>query len=242
MLLGLSISPVVSGVIATLSSLLAVFLGLNEKLLDPLKSLRIGAFGLFAVVGILIGLYMRANDPFTPTLLEKKNEYVALGYSEAEARNFITGAILADTGKARREANVLYSSSVDISSCDVLYYASADQPVEELVNTFKEAGGTWEELADAYQADFSSNIVGKALIAMRDSFCGLTEAKEVKMINLEEISKLNEGSTLEQIETVLVSDASGENWKSIVDHVREQLPLADRKKVYLTTIKVLSHD
>lgn len=242
MLLGLSISPVVSGVIATLSSLLAVLLGLNEKFLDPMKSLRIGAFGLFAVAGILGGMYIRANSPFTPSLLDKKNEYVALGYEEVEARSFITGFIQSDTGKARREANVLYSSSVDIGACDVLVYANADQSVVEIVNTFSKAGGTWEELAVTFKTDLPEEIVGISLITVRDCFCGLTSSKEVIMTNLPEIRKLNDSNTLDQIESVLSSDASGDNWKAIVTKINERIPVINRKDVYLSVIKVLSHE
>jgi hypothetical protein len=240
LLLGLSISPVVSGVIATLSSLLAIFLGLNEKYLDPLKSLRIGAFGVFAVAGILLGLYMRANDVFAPTLLEKKNEYVAIGYTEAEARAFITKAVEADTGKTRREASVLYSSTVDASACDVLNYASISQPASELLNTFREAGGTWKELADHFQAELPGELVGQSLISIRDCFCSLATDGKIQMTNLDRVRKLNSSDSLEQLERVLSS--SGESWKAIVDKISGSISENQRKNVYLSIIKVLSHD
>ena len=240
LLLGLSISPVVSGVIATLSSLLAVLIGLNEKYLDPLKSLRIGAFGLFAVAGILIGLYLRANDTFAPSLLERKNEYVAMGYSDAEARAFITKAVEADTGKTRRQANVLYSSSVDVGACDVLVYASASQSSAEIANTFQEAGGTWKELADSFQNDLDEDIVGISLLAIRDCFCGLTSSGEIKMTGLDKVRVLGISDSVSHIEDVL--SASGESWQAIVDEVRKNIPEDKRKDVYLSVIKVLSHD
>jgi len=239
-LLGLSISPVVSIVIATLSSLLAVLIGLNEKYLDPLKSIRIGAFGLFAVAGILLGLYMRANDPFAPSLLEKKNEYVKIGYSDAEARAFITKAVEADTGKTRREANVLYSSTVDAGACDLLVYANESQPAGEIVNTFKEAGGTWKELAEAFRTDLPEAIVGKSLLTMRDCFCSLASSGEIKMPNLREVGKLNLGDSPDRIEQVLAS--SGDNWQAIVNKVRENIPENYRKDLYLSIIYVLSHE
>jgi len=241
-LLGLSISPVVSGVIATLSSLLAIFLGLNERYLDPLKSLRIGAFGLFAVVGILIGIYMRANDPFAPTLLDEKNEYVAIGYSDEEARAFITGNIKADTGKAKRQANVLYSSSVQIEECDKLKDAGEDWPLSEIVNVFNYAGGTWAEFAAAFVKDLPEEVASKALLTMRESFCGSASSGEIKMTNLDEIGKLGEDDSVSEIEKVLSSSASGETWKTIVQKVQKNIPEDQRKKVYLLTIKVLSRE
>jgi len=239
-LLGLSISPVVSGVIATLSGLLALFLGLNEKYLDPLKSLRIGAFGLFAVAGILLGLYLRVNDSFAPSLLDLKNEYVAVGYSDEEARAFITKSVEADTGKTRRQANVLYSSTVDAGACDVLVYANEDTPVKEIVNTFTEAGGTWKELAESFQKDLPEELVKVSLLSMRDCFCDLASSGEIKMTNRDKISELNQGDSLDRIEHLLSS--SGKNWQAIVNKISLRIPENQRKNVYLSIIKVLTHD
>lgn len=88
-LLGLSISPVVSGVIGTLSGLLAVLLGISEKYMSPLKSVRIGAFGFFCVAGILLGMYIRINKGLLPSRQKMMTEYVAVGFSQQEARDFI---------------------------------------------------------------------------------------------------------------------------------------------------------
>jgi len=239
-LLGLSISPVVSTVIASVSTALGLFLGLNEKYLDPLKSLRIGAFGFFAVCGIMIGLYIRANDVFAPSMLEKKNEYVALGYSEEEARAFITKSIEADTGKIRREAGVLYSSVVDAGACDVLSYATVDQPATELINTFKEAGGTWKELAETFKAELPEELIGKSLISMRDCFCSLATEGEIKMINSDSVERLSSSDSLEYIEKVL--SASGKNWQTIVNKISDNISKDQRKSAYLSIIKVLTHD
>ncbi len=240
MLLGLSISPVVSGVIATLTGLLAVLLGLDEKYLDPLKSLRIGTFGIFAVLGIMAGLNIRANDSFAPTMLEKKNEYVALGYTDAEARAFITKSIEADTGKTRREAGVLYSSTVDAGACDVLVYANEDTPLPELLNTFREAGGTWKELAENFKNDLPDELVKVSLLSMRDCFCDLATSGDIKMTNRDQVAKLDQDSSLDKIEQVL-SD-SGKNWQAIVYKISGKIPEDQRKKVYLSIIKVLTHD
>jgi hypothetical protein len=239
-LLSLSLSPVVSGVIAALSGLLAVLLGLDEKYLDPLKSLRIGAFGLFAVAGILLGLYIRANDLFTPSLLDKKNEYVSIGYSEEEARAFITKSIEADTGKTRREASQLYSSTVDAGACDVLVYANEGASVKEIVNTFTEAGGTWKELAENFDKELPEPIVGISLLAMRDCFCNLASSGEIKMTNPDQVRRLNKRDPLERIEQEL--SYSGKNWNAIVEKVREKIPEQYRKDLYLLIINVLTHE
>lgn len=171
-LLGLSVSPVVSGVIATISSLLAVLIGLNEKLLDPLKSLRIGSFGLFSVFGILLGLFLRANDPFAPTLLDKMEEYRSIGFTDEEARAMITGFIKADSGKVIRQASVLYSGSIDAEDCDYLRYSNADTPTSEILEAYKAAKGFWQDLALEVEKTIPQNDQSKTLLSLRDILCG----------------------------------------------------------------------
>jgi len=240
LLWSLSLSPVISGVIATLSSLLAVLIGLNEKYLDSLKSLRIGAFGLFAVVGILIGLYIRGNDPFSPSLLDRKNEYISAGFDEKEAKMLITEFIQSDTTKVQRSANVLYTSKVDVGACDILVYANENAPPEETINTFVTAGGTWKELAETFKTDLPESILNKALLTMRDCFCGIASLGIIEMTNLDRVRKIKAGDSVSKIEIEL--SAAGDNWKRIVDLVSERFAQAERKDVYLSIIKVLSHD
>jgi hypothetical protein len=71
MVVGLSTSPVVGVVVGGLTSLLAVFLGLQggeESKIAALSKVqingvRIGCFGLAAVLGVVLGLYVRINNP-----------------------------------------------------------------------------------------------------------------------------------------------------------------------------------
>ncbi len=236
-LLGLSVSPVVSGVIATISSLLAVLVGLNEKLLDPLKSLRIGSFGLFSVVGILIGLYFRANDPFAPTLLERMEEYRSIGYSEEEAREMITGFIRADSGRVIRQANVLYSSSIQLDACDFLVYADISTPVSEIINTFQSAGGIWKEFAESFKADLSPEIQGKCLLLLRDSFCAFGTSGQLQTGNLSAVKSIRPTDSLSAMEESFTE--SGEIWQTIVGKIRDNFPVHQRKSIYLAMAKVL---
>lgn len=236
-LLGLSVSPVVSGVIATISSLLAVLVGLNEKFLDPLKSLRIGSFGLFSVVGILIGLYLRANDPFAPTLFDKMEEYRSIGYSDKEAREMITGFILADSGKVLRQASVLYSSEIQLDACDFLVYADAATPVSEIINTFQAAGGIWKEFADTFKADLNPEIQGECLLLLRDSFCALGNSGQLQTGNLTSVKGIRPSDSLSGIEASF--RGSGEIWKNIAVKIRDSFPEHQRKDIYLAISKVL---
>lgn len=89
LLLGLAVSPVVSAIIGTLSSLLVILLGLNENYLNPVKSIRIGAFGLFCVIGILSGIYIRSHNTLSPSLQSLNKDYRAMGFSAKDALDFI---------------------------------------------------------------------------------------------------------------------------------------------------------
>lgn len=89
LLLGLAVSPVVSGIIGTLSSLLVVLLGLNDKYLTIVKGLRIGAFGLFAVAGIVLGIYIRAHNLLSPTTVDLRTEYRAAGFDSTQSLYYV---------------------------------------------------------------------------------------------------------------------------------------------------------
>ncbi|MCS4433196.1 hypothetical protein [Aquiflexum gelatinilyticum] len=235
-LLSTTLSPVVSGVIATVSSLLAVLIGLNEKYLDPIKSLRIGSFGLFTVAGIIAGLYLRANNPFAPTLKDKMEEYKSIGFSDEEARNLIIGFIKSDTSKAQREASLLYSTIVNSSDCDVLYYMTAETPVPEMVNTFRSTEGIWRKFADTFQTELPDEMKGKSLLLVRDSFCNSSSSEPYTISNTEKIKAINPKFSLEEMETQI--SASGENWKNLVSMAQSQFSESERLQIYKAIQKV----
>ncbi|WP_439482769.1 hypothetical protein [Cyclobacterium plantarum] len=237
-LLGLSVSPVVSGVIGSISSLLAILIGLNEKFLDPIKSLRIGAFGLFSVVGIIIGLYIRANDPFAPTLSDKMEEYLAIGYTEAEAKAFVTGFIRADSSSlAIRQANVLYSSEIEIGACDFLVYANVETAPSEVYNTFETAGGIWAKFVNQFKKDLPESLAATALLALRDSFCNAGQGTVVVSENLR---NLGNDSSLQEIDEAF--EKADPPWDKLHEEFAKQYSQEERKKVYLSLIKVLKHE
>lgn len=234
-LLGLSVSPVVSGVIATISSLLAVLVGLNERFLDPLKSLRIGSFGLFSVVGILLGLYLRANDPFAPSLFDKMEEYRSIGYSDEEAREIITGFIRADSGKVIRQASVLYSGTIEANDCDYLQYSNSDTPTEEIINAFKAADGFWKNLAGEIEKNLTGINQGEALLAVRDSFCN-TSKLDFNKTQMSFINIMNSSSTLSEMEGRLKNSEAV--LANLVKQNQERVSEPERIKVYQALLKI----
>jgi hypothetical protein len=243
-LVSLSLSPVVAGVIGTVSSLLAVFLGLNEKYIDPLKSIRIGSFGLFAVVGVIMGLYIRAHDPLAPSLLDKKNEFLKLGFTDEQAKAFIMKKVQADTGKNLSDDNVLYNSSQKKEDCESLQQITEDWTVEEMYPLFEYVQGTWKKLKDNFITDLADReLIAMSLIVVRDCFCGINSDDVFEMDNMDEIKKLGSSDSVQNIEDVLSSSASGEKWQTLVKNMRQsKIPENKRNIVYLSIINVLGNE
>jgi hypothetical protein len=102
---GLSVSPVVSVILGSLAAVLAAFLGLKdgdkatvdsnpEQLLIQgarrrLSGIRAGSFGCACVVGILLGMSIRATDFFLPQIDDQVGLWEQAGYSPDEARQFV---------------------------------------------------------------------------------------------------------------------------------------------------------
>ena len=83
-------------------------------------------------------------------------------------------------------------------------------------------------------------MTGRALIAMRDCFCGIQSTGSVEVNQTEAIGRLTRNDSVGKIENVL-NDA-GESWKAIVKKVGERFPGESGKEVYLAVIKVLGHE
>jgi hypothetical protein len=217
---------------------------LNEKYIDPLKSIRIGSFGLFAVIGVILGLYIRAHDPLAPSLLDKKNEFIKLGFTEEQAKAFIMKKVEADTGKDPGNDNVLYNSSQKKEDCKSLEEIADDWTAEEMYPLFDYVEGTWKELKDNFVNDLGDEeLIAMSLIVVRDCFCGINSDDVFKMDNIDTIKKLEKSDPVENIEGVLSSSASGEKWQTLVNNVRKsKIPEGKRKDVYLSIINVLSHE
>jgi hypothetical protein len=92
LIVGLSLTPVVSTVIGALCSILAAFLGLQGSSDESkpsaariqLNGIRIGSFGIAAVLGLLLALYIRASEPFAPSMEEAVEYWTKAGVKESE--------------------------------------------------------------------------------------------------------------------------------------------------------------
>ncbi|MEO1079497.1 MAG: CHAT domain-containing protein [Pseudomonadota bacterium] len=90
-LLGLAMSPTVAGFVAAIGAVLAALLGLNEQNFGVSKGLRIGSFGIAAIVGATAGIYAREHRLFAPDPSMHIERLVASGYSACEAMDYVNG-------------------------------------------------------------------------------------------------------------------------------------------------------
>lgn len=87
-LLGLSVSPIVQGVVVAITGLLGAVLGIGQTQ-HPGRSVRIGAFGLFCVAGVTLGLAVRGGSLLVPSVKAQVTTWTRAGYSTAEARAYV---------------------------------------------------------------------------------------------------------------------------------------------------------
>jgi hypothetical protein len=106
-IMGMSVTPTVATVLGALTAMLAGILGLNDGNFSNAKAVRVGAFGFACVLGAFIGLYVRSHNSMAPSMMELKQEYVAVGFTEAQALAFIAqktmGATLGPAAEAEPE-------------------------------------------------------------------------------------------------------------------------------------------
>jgi len=93
-MLGLAMSPTVATFTGAIGAVLAALLGLNDQHFSASKGLRIGAFGLFALIGAAVGLYAKNYGVFAPSLEEKKRAITAAGFSDCQALDLLSGLSL----------------------------------------------------------------------------------------------------------------------------------------------------
>jgi hypothetical protein len=154
--LGLSTTPVVALVVGALTSVLAVFLGLDGKeqsRLPSVSAVRIGAFGFATVAGIAFGLHVRINNPIAiapsramerwteafpdnPTLARQLMVYERTAIVPGELR-FDAGSpagtsVAVDASAAPSRQAVLFSSLSEFDACtrlDPERFATAEDAI-----------------------------------------------------------------------------------------------------------------
>jgi hypothetical protein len=233
-----------------------VLLGLNDKYLSIVKSLRIGSFGFFAVIGILLGMYIRTNDALSPTTTDLMKEYTQTGFEKNEALYYVArqkfdfiplgwfGTSAADTGSFNNRINpkqsVLFSTEIDVGRCTVLKSVDKTFPKGEVIRAFNRAGGVWQELATNLEPNLPDQVFVDAMVYLRDSFCGLGTSGKLEIKSSDQLLSFNSDSNLDEIKKAI--SASGENWLIILKNTESNIPVENQKAFYLTLIKTFTDE
>ena len=152
-LTGLSVAETVGKVIAALIALLSAFLGLGGG--GPDRRVRIGAFGLFCTLGIVVGLLTRTNALFSPSIEHDVKEWTNAGAKPEQALDYVAFARLGvrpadrqvgELPKAGAQSSVLFSGSNAVCN-ELLGMSAADQ-----IATLRGKPAPYPQLADAATA------------------------------------------------------------------------------------------
>ena len=161
-LIGLSISPVVGQIVALLTSGVLVYLGLKhegkatEGAGEPkgklrLSSARIASFCLACILGVTIGMYLKATNPFGRTPKQEIQSYLDAGFTTYDAQMLF---IALRAGEYSKNPEHLSLNNIPT----ILFATAASKPVERLnpehfdttgaiLEAYKAEGGQWSEFA-----------------------------------------------------------------------------------------------
>lgn len=192
-ILGLSVSEVAGIVLGALTALLAAFLGLKKDFApekgpgngsgspSSLKWLRSGAFGLFCVLGILLGIMIRSHGLLSVPIDRQLEKWTRAGYDRAQARQFVVyqqlglkpeeWEVVDSSGLARkRQAGVLFSEEDGADLCRAFATERYDDP-QEVLYAYKLAGGGWKALASAIENNVPSDRRMRLLRSLWEAIC-----------------------------------------------------------------------
>ncbi len=244
-LMGLAVSPTVGVIIGVLASSLALLLGLNDQHFGDAKALRIGAFGFACVAGAFLGIYIRSHNLLAPDLETQYQEYLEVGYTPEQARDFVaftrfgilnpgwrmaapTSAAPGDGGAdlARRQtASVLFGARIDANDCQLLSQASEVSVFDNFLNL----GGVWERLARAAEHYLEESTRPQALLAIKEGVCA--DGGDLRFKNCDRLAKLDERSELAEIRHAFA--VAGPEWQRLADLVRQRIDSDDQATVLL---------
>lgn len=182
LLIGLSTSSVVGVVIGAISSILLVLLGFKEKGDSNVQTLRVGSFGLFCAGAILLGLYFRVNNSFTPSIKSDVDRWTSDSiFSVNEAKQFIVyerfgiipeGAIIDSVKQKQSMSSIttLYSVDISLSECEKLK-GYENFPIENELRAYKRLGGIWKRLSESIGQGIETENQKSTLHLIRKCLC-----------------------------------------------------------------------
>jgi hypothetical protein len=167
LLVGLATTGVVGAVVGALVAVLASFFGLKEGgAVQSGATMRVLGFSLAAVVGLLAGIFLRADNSFSPSLEERNAQWQKAGFSKQLAAELVAferlgvlrgdwrvpeESIAAAQDRSRQMSSALFAAEA-AKSCGVLTgreYPTADA----FADAFRAEDGEWRKFASSVSAD-----------------------------------------------------------------------------------------
>jgi hypothetical protein len=163
-LMGMTTAPVVGTVVGALAALFATIFGVKDQ--DLSSFARIGGFGVFCVLGVVGGIYLRAHNSLGISAGQEVAEWTAAGFKEDVARSIVLykqlGVVVGANGQLTttpRAEKIVAQPSLTMTTlssrsgdecADMAPSRFGDDP-EKIVQSYKAAGGDWERVAAAVQ-------------------------------------------------------------------------------------------
>ena len=164
-LMGMTTAPVVGTVIGALAALFATIFGVKDQDLSSFG--RIGGFGMFCVLGVLGGIYVRTHNSLGISAGQQVAEWTAAGFDDDVARSIVLykelgvlatpGGALTTTSRAEKivPQPLLTASSLSsrsASECASMAPSQFGGDAARVIQSYRAAGGEWETFADAIAA------------------------------------------------------------------------------------------
>ncbi len=244
-IMGSSITPTVATMLGILTTMLAGILGLNDKLFNNTKSVRIGSFGLACVIGAYIGIYVRSHNALAPSLQELKQQYLAAGFSEQQSLNFIAmkefGVSLAqlDAGMTppmiAAKSSSVFTSDVPESDSSPDADSNSDNASDSSPESITAENESEAETVSqgqtphAQTSHVQTNAVAATAFKQHNS---LLFGAKVEVSGCDELIYTDASLPLDEVLNNF--ELTGQQWETLVLDVTEAVPEEYQKAVLLT--------
>lgn len=193
---GLSVSPVVQTILGALVAVVAGFLGVQSTGALPAglgnvganmraNEWRIGSFSLACIAGIVIGLYVRTNQPFV-SLPAHIAKWKAAGYTEERAQDLVAfqqlglvpaGRTVQSGATQTAASGALMAKSTRVKLCDELNPAQYGTP-QYLLDAYRlQDSKKLSALADEIQSHVPAQNQKALLQANWEVVCEIENSK-----------------------------------------------------------------
>ena len=207
-IMGTSVTPTVATVLGALTAILTSILGLNDSQFSDAKAARIGSFGFACVIGAYTGLFVRSHNVLSPSLMSLKHEYIAIGFSNDQALNYIS----------QKEFGVM------------IQYSGTDVGLDDSVDADLDDGPGSRLVAPDRQSIVNHPIVNQQITNQHSS---LLFSAPVELSGCDEVIYTDDSLPLDEV--INNFELTGDVWEELALYVVQEVPPSLQKRILLTT-------